>query len=200
MKKIVCRSTENTTLVLSYRWLPINIITAKDAFRKILSSAAHNCPIYSIGPSGEMYRWSEWINPDICTYHSNQPYLRSLSDSFPVPTILLTTSMWEYKTPIKHSLKYLYARFKGHCQICGASKSIKDMTMEHIIPKSKYGLDDMSNITMTCYRCNNTKGSVTPYTSHTGSPLSAPSAIPFFHTFQHYRDEWENYLFKVAIS
>lgn len=196
----ICNPNDNTTLVLSYRWLPINIIPAKDAFRKFLSTATYSSPIYSIGPDGEMYNWNDWLDESVCNYHHSQPYMRTPDTILPVPTILLTTSTWEYKTPIRSSIRYLYSRFRGICQICGQSKSAREMTLEHVIPKSKYGPDDSYNITMTCGKCNNIKGTSTPYKDYKGDTLQAPSPIPFFHTFNHTREEWQNYLFKIPIS
>jgi 5-methylcytosine-specific restriction endonuclease McrA len=46
------------------------------------------------------------------------------------------------------------------CQYCGYSGD--DLTLDHIIPKSRGGLDTWDNIITACTRCNVKKGSRTP--------------------------------------
>jgi 5-methylcytosine-specific restriction endonuclease McrA len=52
----------------------------------------------------------------------------------------------------------LYYQF-GHkfCQGCGKRKSYVDMTVDHIIPRSKGGSDRWSNLQLMCYPCNQSK-------------------------------------------
>ncbi len=41
------------------------------------------------------------------------------------------------------------------CSICG---STENLTLDHIIPKSKGGSDDSDNLRILCNRCNSSKG------------------------------------------
>lgn len=49
----------------------------------------------------------------------------------------------------------LQQRYGGHCAYCG---EIKPLTKDHIIPVSKGGSDDISNMLPVCRHCNCTKG------------------------------------------
>ena len=70
---------------------------------------------------------------------------------------------------IKHSYKYMPADYKqdaidilyeeqsGICNGCDAYMRKVDLTLDHIHPKDKGGTDDIDNLQLLCYRCNNWK-------------------------------------------
>lgn len=196
----ICSPQDNTTLLLSHYWLPINITTAKEAIRKLVCNGSRNKKnptVKVLSGSGEPMLWEDWIDSGSAIYNSNQPFLASANRLYPVPTIILTSANWCYRTFDKPNIKYLYSRFKGRCQICGEKFSIKRMSIEHILPKSKHGAHDSFNITMTCKLCNNRKSSMHPYKNYKGKKLEAPHLLPFFHTFINERPEWRPFLFKM---
>lgn len=63
----------------------------------------------------------------------------------------------------------VYEKYDGHCAYCGKSIDIKDMQVDHIIPKRKHvsfylgyqadyvNVDDISNLNPSCRRCNHYK-------------------------------------------
>lgn len=48
------------------------------------------------------------------------------------------------------------------CQYCGAAPGRKDLTVDHVIPRSRGGKHDWNNLVTACKRCNQKKGSHTP--------------------------------------
>lgn len=51
---------------------------------------------------------------------------------------------------------------KGLCAICGATLSTAHkVSIDHKIPVSKGGTDDVSNLQLTCFKCNLIKGTLT---------------------------------------
>lgn len=186
----ICNPSDSLVLILSHFWTPINITTAKEGIRKLSSGE----DIRVISNGGEPMSWEEWITSN--AFYENQPFLRSINFIYPVPTIILTSSKWCYKSQDKPNIHYLYSRFKGRCQICGNKFSVNKMSIEHIEPKSQGGHDLWYNLTLTCKLCNSKKGSIYPYKDHKGNTLKAPAPLPFFHTFLKQRKEWKPFLFK----
>lgn len=45
-------------------------------------------------------------------------------------------------------------RAKGRCELCGVSKDVKVLQVDHIIPRSKGGLTVLENLQALCYTCN----------------------------------------------
>lgn len=58
----------------------------------------------------------------------------------------------QYNTP---SRNLIYKRDDYECQYCGTKKNL---TIDHIIPKSKGGLDTWDNLVACCNTCNVKKG------------------------------------------
>ena len=59
---------------------------------------------------------------------------------------------------IDPAFKYrVIARAKGHCEACFTPFTESPAHVDHIIPKSKGGSDDMSNFQALCERCNTSK-------------------------------------------
>lgn len=44
------------------------------------------------------------------------------------------------------------------CFVCGKHVKEKNATLEHIIPKSKGGTDEMDNLSISHYQCNQRRG------------------------------------------
>jgi 5-methylcytosine-specific restriction endonuclease McrA len=57
------------------------------------------------------------------------------------------------------SRKNILKRDGMKCQYCG---STRDLTIDHIVPKSRGGADSWENLVTACNSCNNKKGSKTP--------------------------------------
>ena len=193
----VCDIKETTTLILSHYWQPIGVTTAKDAITKLSRTSGcsqDKATVKAITGSGELLLWDQWIDAGEARYYSNQPFVRSRGRVYPVPTVLLTTARWSFRTKTKPTVKYLYKRFHGVCQICGEKKPINIMTLEHIEPRCKDGIDDWNNLTMTCLPCNNKKDDIYPYYDYRGERLQAPRRWLHFHTFAKQRVEWEMFI------
>lgn len=56
----------------------------------------------------------------------------------------------------------VYSKDKGRCQICGRFVSYDEYTIDHIIPLSKGGTNDMYNLQCTCKVCNLIKQDILP--------------------------------------
>jgi len=61
--------------------------------------------------------------------------------------------------PVKSSLRYQVLKASGgKCALCGIHKDDSPIDVDHIIPKSQGGSNELSNLQALCYRCNRGKG------------------------------------------
>lgn len=58
--------------------------------------------------------------------------------------------------------KIIYDGSNGHCALCGQKLLLKDMTIDHIVPLSMGGNDDMDNVQASCFSCNQFKDNILP--------------------------------------
>jgi ATP adenylyltransferase len=60
---------------------------------------------------------------------------------------------------ISGSVRYeVLKRAKGRCECCGISKEDRPLDVDHIVPVSKKGKNDISNYQALCWLCNTNKG------------------------------------------
>ena len=192
-------SKDRIVLILSHFWTPINITTAREGIRKLISCGSDSEKIkseFALSYGGEPLSWENWINHERSSYYPSQPYMQSCSAIYPIPTILLTTCKWVHQTKAKPNLRYLYKRYRSKCQICGDKFDMKQMTIEHIYPKSKGGTNESHNVTLTCQPCNSKKAAIYPYKNYKGEELPPSNPYPFFDPMQKHRPEWEPFLFR----
>ena len=86
--------------------------------------------------------------------------IRTVSRSFAYPAVIRLIS---YKNiPFKGVLlnrANIFRRDKGECQYCGSKRQL---TLDHVIPRSKGGKTNWTNLVTACNRCNVSKGDKTP--------------------------------------
>jgi len=123
--------------------------------------------------------------------------LRSVSHTFPMPTVI---RLFKYvHLPYKGVILNRQNIFKrdGHrCQYCGTHE---DLTLDHVVPKSRGGLTKWDNLTTACKRCNSRKGDFLPEEAKmilTQKPYK-PSFVVFLRDFSgHIEEDWRPYLSK----
>ena len=86
------------------------------------------------------------------------------------------------------------------CQYCLESVTAGELTMDHVIPRSRGGETSWENVVACCIPCNNKKGNRTP--EEAGMKLSRPPRPFTMHTSRHLmrllahsEDRWRKYLF-----
>lgn len=123
-------------------------------------------------------------------------YIRSPNVSFPWPSIVRLKAY--ARVPYKRvmlSRKNILKRDRNTCQYCG---SRENLTIDHVLPKSRGGRDTWENLVAACVSCNNAKGDNTP--EEVGMELARepfrPSYVMFIRDFVGTIDEtWKPYLF-----
>lgn len=51
----------------------------------------------------------------------------------------------------------IYARYGGHCAYCGQHMKQKNMTVDHLVPQSGGGGNNIENLMPSCRDCNTAK-------------------------------------------
>lgn len=51
----------------------------------------------------------------------------------------------------------VFQKYKGHCAYCGQPLEAGTFTVDHVIPQSKGGGDNIENLLPCCHRCNQLK-------------------------------------------
>lgn len=75
------------------------------------------------------------------------------------PSVIRLTNWVKGKTntSIRFNKTNVYLRDKGKCQYCSKATTLKEATLDHVVPKAKGGKTDWLNIVIACYGCNQKK-------------------------------------------
>ncbi len=98
--------------------------------------------------------------------------LRTVASTFPVPSVIaLRTYINVPRRKAQWSRKGILARDNFTCIYCGARPgdvvrghiiTKTDLTVDHLLPRSRGGRDIWSNTACACYSCNHRKGNRLP--------------------------------------
>lgn len=80
----------------------------------------------------------------------------------------------------KITRRAVFARDEWTCQYCGARSNL---TVDHVVPRSKGGASNWENIVASCAPCNRRKGNALP--RQVGMQLLKPPRTPSPHVFIH---------------
>lgn len=163
----------NKVLVLNQSYEPISVCSAKKAIVLLLLTKA------------ELVAKKDGLS------------VHSVSYSVPLPSVIRLSRY--IKVPLKKielSRKNILRRDNYQCQYCGTYST--NLTIDHIIPKSRGGTDSWDNLVAACISCNNKKGNRTP--EEAGLRLirraRKPNHIIFIkNLLGKLDDNWKPYLF-----
>ena len=183
-------------MVLNRSWVVIGTTTVKDAIVLMSRDSARGVCTESF----VMYSWDEWVNSE-----TNLPkvdfYIRTPSLAIPAPQVVILTNYNDVsKSSIKFSNRAVYRRDKFICQYCKKKFKTEDLSIDHVIPKSRKGPTSWENCVTSCFKCNNKKSDKTP--KEAGLTLltqpKKPKWNPVFHIKPEYRpDSWNPLLSKT---
>ena len=125
-------------------------------------------------------------------------FIHTVSDSFELPSVIRIAHMVKRPYRQKKLTRYeVFNRDKYTCQYCG--KEIKQLTLDHVIPRYRDGQHTWENVVSACVPCNRRKAGRTP--QEAGMRLirqpSQPRGDGLFYIPAHYprtRSEWQKYL------
>ena len=163
-------------LVLNSSYEPINVCAARRALVLVLKGVA-------------------------ATEEHSLGHVHSARHAVRVPSVI---RLLEYRR-IPHqsralSRKNILMRDRYTCQYCMKTLNSGELTLDHVIPRSRAGETTWENLVACCHPCNNRKGSRTP---EEANMRLARAPRPFsLHTSRHLMrllgrsdDQWRKYLF-----
>lgn len=128
---------KNLTLVLNADDTPLNIVSDVKAFKLIYKGKAV-----------------------VVTHDESRPFVSGRS-VFQRPTIirLMSYIYVPYRKHMPLTRQNVYRRDGNKCVYCSGTKNL---TLDHVVPKSRGGRNTWDNLVTCCMKCNNKKDNKTP--------------------------------------
>jgi 5-methylcytosine-specific restriction endonuclease McrA len=129
--------------------------------------------------------------------------LRSAHEEFQVPSVIRRRNYINVRRRREASgmkRMRIYMRDKFRCQYCGEKKVAAELTLDHIMPRSRGGDNSPLNIVTACGACNNRKSDRTPAEARmplltSQSALRVKLERVVLCHYAEARGEWRKYLF-----
>jgi len=150
-------------LVLNKNWIPVDILNVVDAISKVFAGRAKFLDVETCAT----YNFADWVdNWDDAIRTAKVAADRAISSprfKFLLPDVIVCTEYRGFGYHVSHrqpkfSRANIYRRDRNMCQMCGKKFHTEDLTIDHVIPKSKGGRMVWENVVLACVPCNAKKG------------------------------------------
>ncbi len=166
-------SLNRLVLVINASYEPVTVCSARRALTLLFKGAAQVEAV-----SGHVVRTSKL--------------------SIPLPSVIRLTRYRKIPRMNRSvSRKGIILRDANTCQYCATKLQARELTLDHVIPKSRGGQSTWENLVAACYGCNNRKAQRTP--EEAGFVLlKTPRQITMHSKHKMLQGDnqiWERYLF-----
>ena len=122
--------------------------------------------------------------------------INSPNKAFKLPAVIVINKVIKYSfLKTKLNRKNICMRDQNTCQYCSEKLAYQDVTIDHVVPKSRGGKNSWSNLVVSCKKCNQEKGSRTP--AEAGLKLIKKPVDPKGINIKfknYYNDLWKDYM------
>ncbi len=167
---------QEPVLVLNATFEPINVTAVRRAMVLLLKGVAQ----------------AEELHP---------AEVHSPSKSLKVPSVIRLLAYRHIPQQTRAlSRKNILLRDRNTCQFCGCTFPASELTLDHVLPRSRGGRSSWENLVACCYQCNNQKGDHTP--EEVGlelvrrpRPFTLHTSRQLMRLIGHKDEKWRKYLF-----
>jgi 5-methylcytosine-specific restriction endonuclease McrA len=99
-----------------------------------------------------------WLNKVRVLHEYEDWQIHSPSRTMNVPAVIMLNEYWRPKSRVRFNRKWVFLRDNYQCQYCSKDLTVKECTIDHVVPVSKGGRTTWHNVVTACYSCNNSKG------------------------------------------
>ncbi len=145
----------DSVLVLNRNWLAVRICTVKRALILLYRDMAQ-----VVTPEYETYDFESWCE---LSRTARSRVVHTTRFQIRVPDVIKLIGYT--RTPpldVKFNRRNIFLRDNFTCQYCGKKAVRDELTIDHIIPRSRGGRSSWENVVIACVECNARKGDRTP--------------------------------------
>jgi 5-methylcytosine-specific restriction endonuclease McrA len=148
---------DRRVLVLNKSWVAVQIASTRRALSLLYQGLAR-----AVHPTDySLYDFDDWC--DLSRFVESGLFVHTVHLRIRVPEVIILKAFNGFvHHEIRFSRRNIFERDKNTCQYCGRRKAKSDLTLDHVIPRSRGGYDAWENLVLACMTCNVRKASRTP--------------------------------------
>jgi CRISPR/Cas system Type II protein with McrA/HNH and RuvC-like nuclease domain len=159
---------DSSVLVLNQHYAAVRVISARRAFCLLVKEIAE---VVSVEDQQflayDLESWREVSQLRARYERENHEWVKCVRFELAVPRIVRLLFYDRLpRTNVKFTRRNIYARDSNRCQYCGKRFATSELSLDHVVPRSRGGVSSWANIVCCCVKCNVRKGGRTPYEAH----------------------------------
>jgi 5-methylcytosine-specific restriction endonuclease McrA len=112
-----------------------------------------------------LYDFEDWC--ELSRAGEQGRFINTVSLRIRIPEVILLKGFNDFiRHEVRFSRRNIFERDKNTCQYCGRRMPKSDVTLDHVVPRSRGGIDSWENLVLACMECNVRKGNRTPEEAH----------------------------------
>jgi 5-methylcytosine-specific restriction endonuclease McrA len=181
---------ERPTLVLNRNWQPVGVAPVARSLTLLWNESAR-----VVDPADfQLYSWADWAE---LPPGANELFIQSVSFRLRVPEVIVLARYDRVPTnSVTFSRRNIYKRDRFACQYCGEQPGSEELTLDHVLPRSRGGTSTWENCVLACVDCNARKADKTP--AEAQMPLRKepvrPSWRPLYASREVRCDSWFRFI------
>ncbi len=176
----VASSLDASVLVLNKFFMAMNVVSVRRALTLLYKNSAE--VVLVDDDKFASYNMETWKDVSLLKASLGLPeedydWIKTVSLEIPVPRIIRL--LFYDKVPrwgVKFNRRNLFARDENRCQYCGCRFPTSELSLDHVIPRSRGGRTTWTNVVCACTECNKRKGGRTP--DEAGLKLTRKPFVP----------------------
>jgi 5-methylcytosine-specific restriction endonuclease McrA len=161
-------------LVLNRVYQPVRITNVRRAMGLLFTDTAR-----ALDADGELFEFEHWLMLPV--RENCDDGLTIVGGCLRVPRIVhLRRYARVRRSTVRLTRRNLMLRDAFTCQYCGHRRSVRDLDIDHVQPRSRKGEDSWTNLVTACQPCNRRKGRRTP--NEANMPLMSRPRPPRWST------------------
>jgi 5-methylcytosine-specific restriction endonuclease McrA len=146
----------SSVLVLNRHWAAVHVTNARRALVLLFGDHAR-----VVTEDYSTHNFESWRDLSAASKHLRK--ICTPSFQIDVPEVIMLSTFGKFPPrQVKFSRRNIYVRDSYTCQYCGRTPPRDELTIDHVIPRSRGGKSTWENVVLACVRCNTTKGSRLP--------------------------------------
>jgi 5-methylcytosine-specific restriction endonuclease McrA len=155
---------DSSVLVLNRLFMAVRVIPARHAFVMLWKRAAEVVSVED--ESFATYDFASWTQVSQMQREfepANHEWVHTVRFELAVPRVIRLLSYDRLpRTRVRLNRRNLFARDSNKCQYCGRKFRMAELSIDHVLPRSRGGRTSWTNVVCACMKCNVRKGGRTP--------------------------------------
>lgn len=171
---------QSSVLVLNRAYSAIQVMSVRRAFCLLWKELAEVIQVED--GAWISYDFQSWLEVSqlrsvIEQQNAEEDWIKGVQFDIQVPRVIRLLNYDRFpRNVVKFNRRNIFLRDENRCQYCGNKFSTHQLSLDHVVPKSRGGQTTWENIVCACLRCNVRKGGRTP--AEAGMRLHKPPIKP----------------------